>query len=364
MRLLGRAAALLLAVPHSAAAQPALDLAGALRTAQAATRVPAMGVLVIRNGRIAGSAVRGVRRSDSLAPVQLGDSWIIGSTGKVQTAAMIARLVDRGVLRWNVPLSEMLPDLAAAMRPEYRGVTLIQLVSHHAGLPENIADMAFFESFFGDTRTLSAQRLAYIARALNEAPVYPAGTDYGYSNTGFLIAAAVAERATGLSYEQLMQREVFGPLRMASAGFGATAADQPSGHNDGKPVPPTNPDMFAPAGNLHMSLSDWASFCVDQLEGARGHGRLLSPASYRVMQSAQPGGSGGADWGIQPTIAGRRGPVLIHGGSDGTWFAYVVLFPRTGNGVLVIDNASAEMGGDAAVMALLGAVFPALAPPK
>ncbi len=364
MRLLVRVAALLLAFPQPAQAQPALDLAGALRTAQAGTRVPAIGVLVIRGGRVAGSAVRGVRRSDSPAPVQLGDSWIIGSTGKVQTAAMIARLVDRGVLRWNMPLSDMLPDLAAAMRPEYRAVTLIQLVSHHAGLPENIADMAYFESFFGDPRTLPAQRAAYIARALGEAPAYPAGIAYGYSNTGFLIAAAAAERATGLSYERLMQREVFGPLRMASAGFGATAAGQPSGHNEGKPVPPTNPAMFAPAGNLHMSLADWAKFCIDQLQGARGHGRLLSPASYRVMQSAQPGGNSGADWGIQPAIAGRRGPVLIHGGSDGTWFAYVVLFPQTGNGVLVIDNASAEMGGDATVMALLGAVFPALAPPK
>ena len=37
---------------------------------------------------------------------------------------------------------------------------------------------------------------------------------------------------------------------------------------------------------------------------------------------------------------GRKGPVLVHGGSDGTWFAYVVLFPETGNGVLAIDNAS------------------------
>ncbi len=364
MRWLKLALVLLLGTAVSAGAKPLNKLVGALETAQAGSQVPAMGVVVIRGGRVVGSAVRGARRRDSAAQVRLTDSWIIGSTAKVQTVAMIARLAERGVLSWDAPLSQLLPDLAATVRPEYRSVTLVQLLSHHAGLPENVSDMAFFESFFHDHRALGVQRQVYITRALKEPAIYPAGRDYGYSNTGFLVAAVIAERATGRSYEQLMRREVFGPLGMASAGFGATGPDQPSGHNGGKPVPPSNPDMFAPAGNLHMSLRDWSRFCVDQLQGAKGHGRLLSQASYRLMQSAQPGGGNGVDWGIQPAIAGRKGPVLVHGGSDGNWFAYMVLFPETGNGVLVIDNASADMGGDSAVMTLLGAMLPTLASPK
>ena len=356
-------APLLLAAP-GAQAQFTRELAGTLVAAMKGTQTPAMGAVIFRDGKIAASAVTGIRRTDQSAHVTLTDRWIIGSTGKPQTVAMIARLVDRGILSWDAPLATMLPALADRMRPEYRTVTLIQLLSHHAGLPENVDDPQFIQSFFADKRPLEAQRLAYITRALDAAPAYAPGKDFGYSNTGFLIAAAIAERATGKSYETLMRREVFQRLGMTSAGFGATPADQPSGHDNGKPVGPSNSAMFAPAGNLHMSLGDWARFCLDQLAGSKGKGRLLTSVSYRLMQTSQPNGPTGLDWGIQSSIAGRQGPVLVHGGSDGNWFAYVVLFPRSGNGVLVIDNASAGMGGDAAANSVLKAVMPTLAPAK
>lgn len=348
----------------AARAETSRDLQLLLTSAMSAGQVPAMGAAVIRDGKVEAMAVRGVRRADQPAVVRLNDSWIIGSTAKPQTATLIARLVERGVLSWDAPLAKMLPDLAAKMRPEYRSVTLIQLLSHHAGLPENIADLSIVEAYFKDPRPVSAQRLDYIARALAEAPAYSPGTDFGYSNTGFLIAASIAERATGKTYETLIRQEVFGPLGMSTAGFAATGPGQPMGHDKGAPVGPSNPDMFAPAGNLHMSLGDWAKFNADQLAGAKGHGRLLSAASYRLMQTKQPNGPSGLDWGVQPAIAGRKGPALVHGGSDGFWFAYVVLFPESGNGALVIDNASAEMGGDAAAKTVLKALLTGLAPPQ
>ena len=54
--------------------------------------------------------------------------------------------------------------------------------------------------------------------------------------------------------------------------------------------------------------------------------------------------------------------MLTHGGSDGTWFAFVALFPGSGNGVLVVANAADSMGGDAAVMAAARTAIVALAP--
>jgi len=354
----------LMGLAVAARAETASELQTLLASAMTGGQVPAMGAAVIRDGKIEAVAVRGVRRADQPAPVQPDDSWIIGSTAKPQTAALIARLVDRGVLSWDAPLAKMLPDLAETMRPEYRAVTLVQLLSHQSGLPENISDLSIFEAYFKDPRPVSAQRLDYIARTLAETPAYAPGTDSAYSNTGFVIAAAIAERATGKTYETLIRQEVFAPLGMTSAGFAATGPGQPMGHDKGKPVGPSNPDMFAPAGNLHMSLGDWAKFNADQLAGAKGHGRLLSPASYRLMQTRQQHAANGLDWGVQPTIAGRKGPALIHGGSDGFWFAYVVLFPESGNGALVIDNASAEMGGDAAARTVLKALLTGLAPPQ
>jgi CubicO group peptidase (beta-lactamase class C family) len=354
------AAAISFAGPAAAA-----DLEPILAKAMQGSKVPAMGLLVIREGKVEAQAVRGVRDAAG-APVRAQDVWHIGSDGKAMTDAMIARLVERGVLSWTTPLERMLPELAASMQPQYRTVTLVQLLSHHSGLPHDIDDEKTLQAMFWDQGpgTPTAQRYAYVARALRDPPVGPT-TAFNYSNTGLLIAAVIAERATGKTYEDLMRQEVFGPLGMTHAGFGVTHPPQLLGHVDGRvaTLKDTNPAFFAPAGNMYMPLSDWARFCIDQLEGAQGRGKLLKPESYRLMQSPQPGGDAALGFGVQDKLAGRRGPVLIHGGSDGTWFALVALFPASGSGALVTANAGDSMGGDAAATAALKAAVSDLAPP-
>jgi CubicO group peptidase (beta-lactamase class C family) len=349
-----------------AQAAPA-DLGGALERAMKDKAVPAMAALEIRDGVAGEEAVRGVQVLGEAAPVRPGQRWLLGSDTKAMTAAMIARLVERGTLSWTARLDHMLPDLVAGMRPEYRDVTLLDLMSHRAGLPENLGDEPYFHSLYDDPRSPTQQRLAYIARALAEAPIGPARDKGSYSNTGFLIAGAVAERATGKSYETLMAEEVFGPLGMTSAGF--KTSNGPVGHVDGRVALKkfdANPPFLAPAGLAAMSLQDWAKFCIDQLNGAKGHGRLLRAESYKVLQTAQ-GTSEGAGWalgwGVAPRVVGRKGPALTHSGSDGNWYALVALFPETGNGLLVTANAADSMGGDKAAVAVLREVAATLAEP-
>ena len=341
------------------------DLTPLLATAMAGSRVPAMGVLVIRDGKVAGEAVQGVRRNDGTDKVAIGDVWHIGSDGKAMTVAMVARLADRAVLSWTTPLEQMVPELAAAMRPEYRSVTLVQLLSHHSGLPENIVDEKALARLFSveTSAPLPRRRFDYIARALLDTPIGPA-SQFSYSNTGLLIAGVIAERATGKPFEALLRDEVFAPLGMTHVGFGLPTAGQTIGHHAGKPARPSdeNPDFFAPAGNIYLPLDDWALFCIDQPKGAKGGGALLKPETYRLMQTAQPGGSAGLGWGVQPKIAGRQGPVLTHAGSDGAWYALVALFPATGGGVLITANAGEDMGADVAEKGVFKTVVESLSP--
>jgi CubicO group peptidase (beta-lactamase class C family) len=350
-----------LAMAPASAADPSKVLANAM----AGTKTPALGVLVMRDGKIAQFAVRGTRRIDRPDPVRPDDVWLIGSDAKPMTAALIAKLVDRGELSWTAPLSQMLPGLAAKMQPEYGGVTLVQFLSHRSGLPHDYHDIAYFNAFYTDKRPPQQQRYDYIAHALTDRPVAPPGTKFSYSNSGFLIAAVIAERKTGMAYEQLMRREIFDPLGMKSAGFGVTPAGQIQGHHAGKvaTLKEANPEMFAPAGNIHMNLRDWAAFCLDQMAGYHGHGKLLKPATYRMMETRLPGAETGLSWGVQPTGLGRQGPMLMHAGSDGNWMALVLLFPETENGALVTANAADDMGGDKATKAALKAILPELAPP-
>lgn len=321
-------------------------------------KVPAMAILVIRNGGVTEEAVHGVRAADAPDKAAFGDVWHLGSDSKAMTATMIARLVERGVLSWDTPLERLLPDLAAEMRPEYRKVTLAQLLSHTAGLPEN-ADFAFIRTFYDDPRPLPVQRLAYARRALTDPPVAPLGTKVSYSNSGLMIAAAVAEHATGASFEDLMRAEVFGPLGMTSAGFGPTHRGQPLGHEAGKPLtgnPADNPLAWAPAGGMHMSLEDWAKFAIDHMQGEQGGGKLLRRETYAYLHTPVLGQSA-LGWGVSQGKFGVSGRLLQHAGSNGDWFALIGIVPELHDGVLVATNAAEDAEADKAAREAFEAVI-------
>ena len=368
--MLFRSFAAVAAFSLAACASASDALNSTLKAAIAGSKVPAVGAVVIRDGKVAEQAVIGMRRSDGKTAVGADDVWLIGSTGKVMTVAMIARLVERGVLAWDTPLDKMLPALAAGMRPEYRKATLVQLLSHRSGLPRDIKNTAALEKYFADTRSSTKQRMAYVTRALKDAPEVVKDSPFNYSNTGFLVATAIAEKTSDQSYEALMKKEVFEPLGMRNVGFGDTGAGQNRGHQKGRPMLKMRraddgaPAMYAPAGFLHMPLAAWAQFNLDQLAGAKGQGKLLSAASYRLMQTAQAGSPAGLDWGVQESIAGRQGPALVHQGSDGNWLAIVALFPGQASGAMVVANAGPDMGADQVLHGIFVKLFPTLSPAK
>jgi hypothetical protein len=119
-----------------------------------------------------------------------------------------------------------------------------------------------------------------------------------------------------------------------------------------------------PAGGVSLSLSDWAKFCIDQVNGAKGRGRLLVAADYKAMESPQPISGGGLDWGYEMNIDHWQGPVLEHGGSDEAWRSIALLFPDSGNALLVNANGDKNMGGDAADRSVMKALLPLAAHPR
>lgn len=332
-----------------------VDANAVLNEALAGTAVPGMAAIVIRNFHAEREIVAGVRRIGGDDQIRRGDRWYLGSDAKAMTATLIAILAEQGVLSWQTPLSEMLPALASTMLPEYRDLTLPDLLSHRTGISPDIADFDLFVSFFEDPAPLSTQRQRYIAVALSRAPVAPKRAEHLYSNTNYYIAAAIVEHATGQEFEALMERLVFAPLRMRSVTREPIAGPrEPIGHVNGRVADrfgtassDLEPPMGSPsAGGIRLSMRDWARFCIDQMHGEHGNGRLLRNTTYRYLHTPQGDTRYALGWVAQQSVYGRRGPAIYHSGSDGNWIAEAVLFPRIGDGVLVCSNSAYGMDGN------------------
>lgn len=321
--------------------------------------VPAMAVVVVTSDGLKFAGAVGVRKRGTEVPVTLDDLWHLGSDTKAMTSTLIARLVERGQLRWDSTLAEVFPEIAPQMDADFRKVTLLQLLSHHAGLPANL-DLV---KYSGDD--VASLRLRAVKEYLAKKPESAPGTKYLYSNLGYIIAGAVVEKVTGKTWEQNITEEVFKPLHMDSAGFGGTGTpgkiDQPWPHTrDGAPTAANgprvdNPPVMGPAGRVHCTIQDWAKFIQDQLRGARGEPALLQPESYQKLQTPPFAGDYALGWLVTHRGWGG-GEVLNHVGDNTMNCANVWIAPEKDFAVLVCVNqggAVAFRAADAAVGAMI-----------
>jgi CubicO group peptidase (beta-lactamase class C family) len=309
--------------------------------------LPALAGTIVTSKGAGEIFVTGVRKAGTSVAVTVGDKWHLGSDTKVMTACLLATLIEAKRLKWETTMAEVFPEQARTMSPELQKVSLLHLLSHRAGLPRDL----IWGSFAKPGKSLKQQRAAVIEQIatikLNSEP----GTKYGYSNLGYVVAGAIAEKISGNSWEELMQKIIFGPLRMKSAGFGGLGTpgqiDQPWPHGaDGKPKEKNgpeidNPAVIGPAGSVHCTLSDWSKFIADQMRGMRGQDGLLKAESYREIRTPHFGGDYALGWAVSD-LKWANAEVLAHAGSNTMNFALAWIVPLRDVAILVCTN----IGGD------------------
>ncbi len=167
-------------------------------------------------------------------------------------------------------MSQVFPEME--MHDTFRTATLEQLLSHRAGLPRNAPGMIaanLLDAFVKDVRPDTEKRRDIVVKVLKQDPASDPGQEFSYSNLGYVVAGHIAEKVTGKTWQHLMRRRLFEPLGMTSAGFGPPGRngdlDQPWGHVKvpligWTPVQKDNPSWMGPAGTVHCSLADWATF--------------------------------------------------------------------------------------------------------
>ena len=327
------------------------DLRKLVKAVRSEFNVPAISVAMVDGGGTIRIAADGVRKAGGEDCVTTADRFHLGSCTKAMTATAIAAVVRTTELRWDSTLEDVLPDLATECHAGFRMVTLRQLVDHQAGLPANSQLMWKVDG----SKSLTAQRVELLERALTKMPAHDPGSTYLYSNLGFLLAALMAEKTSGTCWRDLMKEHVFGPLRMKSAGFGPPSegndVSQPWGHtligDKHQPTDLDNPPVLGPAGRVHATLADWARFARLHL----GHIQQGKPANdsesdhlgidkqmLKMLHKPEDGRNYTCGWVVM-TRKWAKGKVLSHSGSNTSWYSVIWVAPGIDRAYLAVVNA-------------------------
>ena len=185
----------------------------------------------------------------------------IASASKWLSALTLARLVEAGVLRWDSQVGHWFPEAPAATH----AITLAQLFSHTSGIAAGEAACLSRRN-----TTLQACAADILAMPLAYAP----GAGFAYGGNSMQVAGAMAERATGRSWDQLFREQLADPLGLASTDWSAGLG------LDGYVANP-NPRI---GGGARSTLDDYARVIDMVLAGGEVAGqRFLDPDTLATM---------------------------------------------------------------------------------
>ena len=309
-----------------------IDLAEALRT----LHIPSIDVAVIDNGRVVWS------RTFGGAPINA--IYQAASLSKLVTAVAALRLVDRGVLdldrnvndgltAWRVPDNEW---------TRTRPVTLRGLLSMTAGI-----GVPGYLGYEPGAAVPTLRQILDGAPPANSEPVRVEalpGSRYAYSGGGYEIVQALIEAATKMRFQDALEQLVLKPAAMPNSYFlqplpVELARGAATGHDaSGKELPGgwrIIPELAA--GGLWSSATDLAHLLLALERSYRGEpDALLARATAHAMmtqQNGSPYGLGGAVGGLGQNRA------LMKRGQNIGYQSYTLLFPATGQGIVVLTGS-------------------------
>lgn len=286
-----------------------------------AAEVPGISAAVLRDRRIVWTGAFGVRNLETGDLVLEDTIFSAASLSKPVVATAVLQLAARGEWDLDQPLWEILEYPRLEHDDRAKQITTRLVLSHRTGLPN-----------------WGATPLEMI-----DDP----GAGWGYSGEGFVYLQKALEKATGLSLNELVSREVFQPLSMTESSFvwredyaGRTAY----GHGEWGEVQgePRREEANA-AASLTTTAGDYARLLTGLMQNrlAEGTLELMSRPVTQVGRWGDPATHAhvhwGLGWGIQNA---KRGLGLWHWGDNGDFRCYVLFYPEHGDGLVYFTNSN------------------------
>jgi D-alanyl-D-alanine carboxypeptidase len=223
----------------------------------------------------------------------------VGSVTKSFVATVALQLVAQGRLSLSDTVERWLPGLL----PYGGSVTVRELLNHTSGVPDDA--LAPVTGLYRGDRFRVWQPRELVELIADQPPEFPAGSQWSYSNTNYVLVGMIIERVTGHELGGELQRRIFAPLHLRDTSFPVNVPFLPWPYAHGysldfdaqmNPIEGQlldftvfNPSLAWGAGNIVSDIEDIARFYRALLRG-----RLLPPAQLAEMKSTVAIGPGAA----------------------------------------------------------------------
>jgi CubicO group peptidase (beta-lactamase class C family) len=293
--------------------------------------IPGLSVAVAHRGTLLHAAGYGFANLEHHVPATVNTIYQTASVGKQFTAALIMLLADRGL----VGIDDRIAPHFETAPASWTGITVRHLLTHTSGISDEGVLSLNYRLDYTDAEILS--------RIVASPLEFPPGTNWNYSNSGYVLLGLLIARLTGRFYGDLLHDLIFSPLEMATAqviGESAIIPNRAAGYRlDGGIL--LNQEYVSPTlnrtadGALYVTVLDLAKWDRELATGS-----LLSPASREAMWRPVSLASGathpyGFGWDLESSPRGR---LVQH---DGEWQGFSTHFARyldDGLSIMILSN--------------------------
>lgn len=301
------------------------------------TDSPGCALGVIRDGAFVYTRGYGMANLEHGIPLDARSVFRIASTSKQFTAAAVALLAEQGKISLDDPLSRFFPGFPAWAND----ITVRQLVHHSSGIRDYL-QLAWLAGRGDDADHFTDQWVLELLARQRETNFVP-GSQYLYSNSGYLLLAHIVEQASGQSLREFSESNLFAPLGMKHSHF----------HDDHTGIVPRRASGYAPGdsgfrismttldmvgdGGVFTTIEDllaWDANFYDNRLGAGG------PALIETLTTPGRFNDGTAmDYAFGLSVEDFHGLTLIsHGGAFVGFRADMIRFPQQRFSVAVLCN--------------------------
>lgn len=320
---------------------------------------PGGAAILVVDGDVVYRGAAGLSDLEQQVPLTADSVFRLASITKQFTAAAMLLLEERGKLSLQDSITKYLPDFPT----KGHEVTIAHLLTHTSGIASYTDIPGYMQKRVRKDLTLA--ELIDVFKDL--PPDFAPGEKFRYSNSGYVLAGAVIEKASGQSYEEFVEENIFEPLGMTSSDYGNARRIIPRrargyARNGDSYVNAAYISMTQPhaAGSLLSTVGDLANW-----DAALYTDKLLSAASReKLFTSGTLNNGEETDYALGFGVGEFRGAKLIsHSGGINGFNTNAMRFPDEKIYVAVLCNAMGHENGPGHVAqkiaaAALGKPFP------